>query len=46
MTEGHLGDALLGERDRQPWQRPARERHPLAVGTGTGHGNDPLALIK
>lgn len=29
----------------QPRQRPARQRHPLRVGTGTGHADDPLPLI-
>jgi len=29
----------------QARQRPARQRDPLAVGTGTGDGNNPLALL-
>ena len=29
---------------RQPWQRPARQRHPLGVGTDTGHRHDPRPL--
>jgi hypothetical protein len=45
MTSGDLNDALVGQIDRQPWQRPARQRHPLLIGTGTGHGDDLLALI-
>jgi hypothetical protein len=32
---------MVGESGR----RPARQRDPLGVGTGTGHRDDPLALI-
>ena len=38
-------DPLLGQMRGQPRQRPARQRHPLGVGTGTGHADDPLTLI-
>lgn len=36
---------ILGQVARQPRQRPARQRNPLPIGTGTGHADDPLALI-
>src|SRR5262249_57589742 len=39
------GDPAAAEMDRQPRQRPACERDPLAVGTGTGHADDPLTLL-
>jgi hypothetical protein len=32
---------MIGE----PRQRPARQRRPLIVGTGTGHGNGLAALL-
>lgn len=38
-------DPLAGEVGRKPRQRPARQRDPLSVGAGTGHADDPLALI-
>ena len=38
-------DGVLSEVVGQPGQRPARQRDPLSVGTGTGHRGDPLALL-
>src|SRR6202043_2922314 len=38
-------DPLPSEVIRKPRQRPARQRDPLIVGTGTGHADDPLTLI-
>jgi hypothetical protein len=39
-----LNDAVLGEMVGQPGKRPARQRDPLAVGTGTGHRDDRAAV--
>jgi hypothetical protein len=44
MTRRDL-DPLGREVMSEPWQRPARQRDPLSVGTGTGHADDPLPLI-
>jgi hypothetical protein len=40
-----LDDPFARQPQREARQRPARERHPLAVGTGAGHRDDPLALL-
>ena len=45
VRRADLEDLRVGEVIGQPRQRPARQRGPLAVGAGTGDGNDPLALL-
>jgi hypothetical protein len=42
---GDLDDRLLTQVPGQPLERPARGRHPERVGTGTGHRDDPSALL-
>src|SRR5262249_44848786 len=39
------GDPVAAEMDRRPRQGPACGRDPRAVGTGTGHADDPLTLL-
>ena len=40
-----LDDPLLTQVTREPLERPARGRNPERVGTGTGHRDDPSALL-
>ncbi|MDX6720550.1 MAG: hypothetical protein QOJ63_2804 [Solirubrobacteraceae bacterium] len=45
MRGRDLDDLLLTQVARQAPQRPARRRDPHAVGTGTGHRDDPSTLL-
>jgi hypothetical protein len=45
VRRADLDDVLLSEMLGEPGQRPARQRAPLRVGAGTGHRDDPLALL-
>jgi len=45
MGWGDLHDLLLTQISRQADQRPACGRDPQRVGTGTGHRDDPSALL-